>query len=152
MFDNEIKSGKKKPVGKFLNHVQVNDENKEILTDRYMINIIENLYLLTVPLIGGKDECDIEDLFDEIILSQKIEGKEFSKEDKYDVSKYYGKEIFSKYILNNYTNINFDAFKPILDNINKIIGICTTEPIGEKSDLNIKNEDENSARKIPIEV
>lgn len=152
MFDNEIKSGKKKPIGKFLNHVQVNDEDKKILTDRYKINIIDNLYLLTVPLIGGKDECDIEDLFDEIILSQKIEGKEFTKEDNYDVSKYYGKEIFSKYILTNYTDINFNEFKPILDNINKIVDIYKKQLVGLSSNLDIKNKDKNRARKIPIEV
>ncbi|WP_339164444.1 retron Ec67 family RNA-directed DNA polymerase/endonuclease [Siminovitchia sp. FSL W7-1587] len=152
MFDNEIKSGKKKPIGDFLNHAQVNDENREILTDRYMVNITDNLYLLTVPLIGGKAECDIEDLFDEFTLSQKIEGKEFSKKDKYDVTKYYGKEIFSKYILNNYTDINFNEFRPILDNINKIIDIYTKGLVGKEPILDIKNEDKNNANKIPIEV
>ena len=61
MFDNEIKSGKKKPIGKFLNEVNLN-EKKGILEKEYMVNIIDNLFLLTVPLIGSKPECDIEDL------------------------------------------------------------------------------------------
>lgn len=152
MFDNEIKSGKKRPIGKFLNHMQANDENRKILKDRYKINIIDNLYLLTVPLIEGKDECDIEDLFDETILSYKIKGKKFTKANKYDVSKYYGKEIFSKYILKNYIDINFNEFKPILDNINKIVDIYNDQLVGISSNLDIKNKNKNNARKVPIEV
>jgi len=125
MFDNEIKSGKKKPIGKFLNHAQVDDVSRKMLAERYKINLIDNLYLLTVPLSEGNDECDIEDLFDEIILSHKIRGKEFSKKEEYDVSKYYGKEIFSNYILTNYQNVNFNRFKPLIDNIQKIIDTYT---------------------------
>ena len=121
IFDNEMKSGKQKPIRKFLSHIQINDKNKKELTDRYMVKIIDNLYLLTVPLIKEKDECDIEDLFDENTLSKKIKGREFTKADKYDTSKYYGKDIFSKYIFSNYMDINFDEFKPMLDNINTIL-------------------------------
>lgn len=95
MFDNEIKSGKRKPIGDFLNHAKIDDEKVELLKSEYKINVIDNLYLLTVPLIGGKSECDIEDLFDKTTLSRKINGKEFTKKDNYDTSKYYGKDIFS---------------------------------------------------------
>jgi RNA-directed DNA polymerase len=109
MFDNEIKSGNKKPIGNFILHAKLDKNNKKgILEDKYMVNIIDNLYLLTVPLIDGKPECDIEDLFEKDTLSHKINGREFCKKDKYDHSKYYGKEIFSMYILDNYTDIKFN--------------------------------------------
>lgn len=121
MFDNEMNSGKKKPIGKFLNHTKVDKLKIETLKKENMLNIIDNLFILTVPLVGGKSECDIEDLFDDSTLSHKINGKEFTKLDSYDSSKYYGKEMFSKYILKHYNDINFNEFRPVLNNINKII-------------------------------
>ncbi|QUL57308.1 retron Ec67 family RNA-directed DNA polymerase/endonuclease [Paenibacillus tritici] len=124
MFDNEIESGNKKPIGNFLNHTKADDRTKMDLKQKYFINIIDNLYLLTIPLIGGKSECDIEDLFEDSVISHKIEGREFTKKDEYDISKYYGKEIFSKYISKNYSSIDFTNFRSILDNIDNIIK-CT---------------------------
>ncbi|MBS4207203.1 retron Ec67 family RNA-directed DNA polymerase/endonuclease [Bacillus sp. FJAT-50079] len=146
MFDNEIKSGKNKPIGNFINHAKLDDKKKGILEDKYMVNIIDNLYLLTVPLIDGKSECDIEDLFGKNTLSQKIDGREFCRKDKYDHSKYYGKEIFSKYILNNYTDINFNKFRSILNNINNIIEIYT------KGIIEAKSLGKSSENKILVEV
>ncbi|MBX0356076.1 retron Ec67 family RNA-directed DNA polymerase/endonuclease [Halobacillus sp. Nhm2S1] len=121
MFDNEIRSGKKKPIGKFIDHVKLGDEKKGILEKDYMVNIVDNLNILTVPLIKGKSECDIEDLFDDTVLSHIINGKEFNKKDNYDSSKYYGKEIFSKHILKNYTSVDFSEFRSVLNNINNIV-------------------------------
>lgn len=121
LFDNEIQSGNKKPIGNFLNHVNVSERKREDLNHKFFINIINNLYLLTIPLINDKSECDIEDLFEGSVLLHKIEGKEFTKKDTYDVSRYYGKEIFSKYILRNYSSINFTNFRSTLDNIDNII-------------------------------
>ncbi|WP_299095729.1 retron Ec67 family RNA-directed DNA polymerase/endonuclease [uncultured Metabacillus sp.] len=121
MFDNEIKSGNKKPIGNFIHHAKLDKNDKKgILEDKYMVNIIDNLYLLTVPLIDGKPECDIEDLFEKDTLSHKIKGKEFCKKENFDHSKYYGKEIFSKYILNNYTDINFWYVNTKLDTFFKV--------------------------------
>ncbi|MCP1161296.1 retron Ec67 family RNA-directed DNA polymerase/endonuclease [Bacillus infantis] len=125
MFDNEIKSGKNKPIGNFINYAKIDEEKKNILQEKCMVNIIDNLYLLTVPLIDGKPECDIEDLFGKEVLSQKIRGREFCKKDKYDYSKYYGKETFSKYILDNYSDIDFNKFRPVLNNINNIMDVYT---------------------------
>ncbi|WP_307480553.1 retron Ec67 family RNA-directed DNA polymerase/endonuclease [Cytobacillus purgationiresistens] len=152
MFDNEIKSGKNKPIGKFLNHAGLGDEKRGILENEYMVDIIDNLYLLTVPLIGGKSECDIEDLFEEITLSRKIDGRKFSKKDNYDISKYYGKEIFSKVILNNYSDINFNEFRSVLDNINNIIDIYTKGLVNTGHDLEAKNINKSSADKVLLEI
>ncbi|MEC0695962.1 retron Ec67 family RNA-directed DNA polymerase/endonuclease [Bacillus atrophaeus] len=149
MFDNEIKSGKKKPIGDFLNHAKVDDEQVETLKNEYKINIIDNLYLLTVPLIG-KSECDIEDLFDNTTLSQKINGKKFIKKDDYDTSKYYGKDIFSKYILDNYLNIDFNNFRSVLDNINNIINMYTKRVVDTGRNIETKNIDESE--KVPLEI
>lgn len=152
MFDNEIKSGKRKPIGDFLNHAKIDDAKVELLKSEYKINVIDNLYLLTVPLIGGKSECDIEDLFDKTTLSRKINGKEFTKKDNYDTSKYYGKDIFSKYILDNYININFNNFRSVLDNINNIIDIYTKRRVDTEHNIEAKNIDESSEKKIPLEI
>ena len=144
MFDNEIKSGKNKPIGNFLNHTKLNDKKREILEGNYMVNLIDNLYLLTVPLVDGKFECDIEDLFEKNTLAKKIDGREFTKKDKYDQSRYYGKEIFSKHILENYTDINFQKFKPVLNNIENIIEPYNNEPMGSESYINKSS--------VPLEV
>lgn len=152
MFDNEIKSGKIKPIGNFINHVKLNDEKRGILEDKYMVNIIDNLYLLTVPLIDGKPECDIEDLFEESTLSQKIGGKAFCKKDKYDYSKYYGKEIFSKYISEKYNDINFNQFRSVLNNISNIIEIYTKGLADTTENFEAKKIDKNSMDKVPLEV
>ncbi len=147
MFDNEIKSGKNKPIGNFLNHTKLNDKKREILEDKYMVNLIDNLYLLTVPLVDGKFECDIEDLFEKNTLAKKIDGREFTKKDKYDQSRYYGKEIFSKHILENYTDINFQKFKSVLNNIDNIIETYNNEPMGSEGYIS-----KSSAYKVPLGV
>ncbi|WML54326.1 retron Ec67 family RNA-directed DNA polymerase/endonuclease [Neobacillus sp. PS3-12] len=149
IFDNE---GKNKPLGLFLNHAGLDAKKREILDSRYMVDLIDNLYLLTVPLIDGKSECDIEDLFEDITLSYEISGRKFTKEDKYDTSKYYGKDMFSKYILNNYADINFNEFRSVLDNINNIIGIYTNGIVDTGQDLEAKNIDKSSADKVLIEI
>ncbi|MEE4557974.1 retron Ec67 family RNA-directed DNA polymerase/endonuclease [Bacillus velezensis] len=149
MFDNEIKSGKKKPIGDFLHHAKVDNEQVDTLKNEHKINIIDNLYLLTIPLVG-KPECDIEDLFDNTTLSHKINGKKFIKKDNYDTSKYYGKDIFSKYILDNYLNIDFNNFRSVLDNINNIINMYTKRVVDTGRNIEAKNIDESE--KVPLEI
>lgn len=122
LFDNEIQSRKRKPISKFISHVKLDNKKKEKLKSENMVKLeADNLYILTNPLVKGMSECEIEDLFDDGTLNHKINGKSFTKEDKYDKQKFYGKEIFSKYILKNYINIDFDGFRPLLDNLVKII-------------------------------
>jgi len=152
MFDNEIKSGKNKPIGNFINHAKLDGKKQGILLEQDMVNVIDNLYLLTVPLIDGKPECDIEDLFEKSTLSQKIDGREFCKKDKYDYSKYYGKEIFSKYILDNYTDINFNRFRAVLNNINNIMEIYTKGLVDTGGNPEAKSLDKSSGSKVPLGV
>ena len=80
-----------------------------------------NLYLLTNPLIPGKKECEIEYLIPEETHAHVIDGKTLCLKDQYDTQKYYGKEIFSKYILNNFEQIDFSGFRPLLDGLNLIM-------------------------------
>ncbi|NLK77580.1 MAG: RNA-directed DNA polymerase [Clostridiales bacterium] len=118
LFDNEL-SNKEKPVCKFTKG-KISEEQREELNSKTWIHMTENLYLLMTPLINERNESDIEMLFDNFTLSKEIDGKKFCKKDRYDTDKFYGKEIFSKYIMKNYSNIDFSGFKPLLSDI-KII-------------------------------
>lgn len=80
-----------------------------------------NLFLVTNQLVDEKAECEIEDLFDETTRNHVIAGKTFSLNDKADKEKHYGKEIFANFIQSNYKSINFDNFRPMLNNIVKVI-------------------------------
>lgn len=152
MFDNEIKSEGKKPIGNFLNHTKLETKKKSKLSNDYLVNIVDNLYLLTVPLVDGKAECDIEDLFDDDVLAQIIEGKTFTKKDDYDHSKYYGKEIFSRHIEAEYTNINFDRFRPVFDNMNTIIETYKKECVKIAPNLDPMHSVNSNLDQVPLEV
>lgn len=151
MFDNELKSGSKKPIGKFLNHANL-DRKKNVLEADYMTGITDNLYLLTIPLIDNKLECDIEDLFDSKTRSHKIAGKAFSKEHKFDNLKYYGKEIYSNYVMKNYADIDFKEFKPVLKNINNIVNMYTKRFENKKDNLETKNIDKSNNSKVLVKI
>ena len=120
LFDNEL-SNPKKPLANFANCIKLNDQKKISLENNNKINIFGNLYLLTHQLINNHSECEIEDLFDTDTLNSKIDEKSFSRKDSFDVNKFYGKQIFSQYIEQHYLDINFDNFRPLLNNINEII-------------------------------
>ena len=122
LFDNELEN-KNKPICKFVSN-KISNDRKEQLRIRTWINMLENLYLMITPLVDESKECDIEMLFDEPTLSQEIGGKKFCKKDTYDTSKFYGKEIFSQYVVKNYNSIDFERFKPLLNNIDAVIKDC----------------------------
>ncbi|WP_414031983.1 retron Ec67 family RNA-directed DNA polymerase/endonuclease [Carnobacterium maltaromaticum] len=125
IFDNEILSKKEKPVRSFINYVYSKDKPKikeaklKILRDNLSLNVAQNLFVVTNKLLEACEETEMEDLFDPETLAHEIGGKIFSKDG--DSNKHYGKEIFSKFVLKNYENINFENFRSILDNLNKII-------------------------------
>ncbi len=119
LFDNEF-NNKNKPVYKFTSN-KISDDRKKELRTKTWINLLENLYLMITPLVGENEESDIEMLFDEATLSHEIDGKKFCKKDIYDTSKFYGKEIFSQYIMKNYSSIDFSKFKSLLNNISMVI-------------------------------
>jgi len=115
IFDNEQVSDR--PLKKFLNHLN----NKGLLESSNYNHIQDNLYILTNPLVNGKKECEIEDLFDDVVLSHTIAGKIFSRKET-DNEKYYGKAIFSQYVERQYDSIDFSNFKPMLEDIKSIVG------------------------------
>lgn len=122
LFDNEIDI-KGKPLYKFVAHVGMAPTEKTDLLKNYYAKISDNLFIVTTPLFSKK-ETEIEDLFDNIALSHEIDGRKFSRKGE---KGFYGKETFSKYISSSYKDIDFGAFKPLLDNISEIINTYQNE-------------------------
>jgi len=120
--DNELVV-KSKPLSKLLTYVNLKDNENKMnkFKEDLAINLKANLHLATIPLVKNKKECAMEDLFDEDLLRIKLGGKTFSIEHKYDNSKYFGKNHFSKYVYNNYKNINFQRFVKLLDVLNDLV-------------------------------
>lgn len=122
LYDNESKS--ERPLKKFLGEdVHATADQKAELKANLHIRLITDskLFVVTSPLVGNKEECEIEDLFSDELLSLNLEGKTFCRKDKFDNSKYFGKEIFSQYVYENYQTIDFSKFIPLLDVIDAII-------------------------------
>ena len=121
LFDNEINS--QRPLKKFINKNKIEENKIQLLRDNLHLKLKEdgNVYLLTNPLVDNKDECEIENLFLEETIKHKIDGKELCLKDQYDIKKYYGKEIFSKYIFSNYESIEFSRFRPLLNAIDSVL-------------------------------
>lgn len=122
IFDNEL-NNPKKPLADFANCSNMSPSNKVKLQNELKFKLKDNLYLLTNPLINEAEESEIEDLFDIETLSLKINGKTFNRDKNIDINKYYGKEIFAKYISDHYIEINFDKFKPLLDNLKQLTSL-----------------------------
>lgn len=112
LYDNETKSNR--PLKEFLNYTHKSLETNIVL------QLVQNLYLVTIPLVKEKQECEIEDLFDDEVLSHEIDGKTFDRKGNKG-NKYYSKQIFASYIAKNMHSIDFKAFIPLLDAINQII-------------------------------
>ncbi|AFA46955.1 retron Ec67 family RNA-directed DNA polymerase/endonuclease [Acetobacterium woodii] len=128
IFDNELngdqskgKNNKNKPLQKFINLINLDNESHEKFKNSLSYNILGNFHLLTNQLVNNKDQCEIEDLIESKVWNNRIGGKTFSIDKEFDLDKHFGKEIFSQYIEQNYETIDFENFKPILDNISQII-------------------------------
>lgn len=121
LFDNEMGKKSDKPLKKFVGCAKINEDKISELKDTLKLKLVDNLYVLTNPLVSNKEECEIEDLFDKKVLETVIKGKTFQRnEKKFNKEKHYGKEIFSTYIAENYESIDFSNFKKILDNIESV--------------------------------
>lgn len=128
LLDNEMEN--KKPLGKFLGACNLSNK-KDIVKEKLFLNleanvgrgekINSNLFLMTIPLVEGKDECEIEDLLPSEILKQKIDGKDFDRTGKKDNKEYYGKDKLSEKVLIQYKKIDFSKFVKLLDTINYIV-------------------------------
>lgn len=122
LYDNESKSDR--PLKKFLGEdVHPTADQKAALKENLHMQLIPDskLFVVTPPLVRSKEECEIEDLFTDELLKLNLEGKTFCRKDKFDNSKYFGKEIFSQYVYENYQKIDFSGFIPLLDVIDLII-------------------------------
>ena len=123
ILDNELNNAKK-PLKNFTNHIKLeNNVHKHSLfkTHNY-VDITYNLYLLTHQLVKGYQECEIEDLFDNSTLNNKINGKTFERDTKiFNDKNHYGKAVFADYISKNHKTIDFNNFRPLLDNLDKIV-------------------------------
>lgn len=75
----------------------------------------------TIPLANGLEECEIEDLYQKEVLNVTINEKKFCRNLEDDSEKYFGKHIFSMYIIKYYNEVDFSEFLPILDSINSLI-------------------------------
>lgn len=120
LFDNETESDR--PLKIFLKK-ECSSIDKTCLKTALYVPLIPggNLYLMASPLMPGKGECEIEDLFDKATLDHVIAGRSFSRSERYDTEKYYGKDRFSKFVLANYRTINFSNFRPLLDALSALI-------------------------------
>ena len=121
LFDNELNSNGK-PLKKFISQIKLSQCCKTFLKNNYYCPLDKksNLYLATNPLIPGKTECEIEELFLDSVLNHTINGKTFALKN-FDPEKNYSKDRFSQYILKNYEKIDFDNFRPLLNAISTII-------------------------------
>lgn len=121
LFDNETQS--ERPLKKFIDAAKLNATQKAELKNSLYIRMIDSskLFLVATPLGTGDEESEIEDLFTKTTLDTIIDGRRFTRKGKYDTTKYYGKEIFSKYVYDHYDAIDFSGFIPLLDAINNAI-------------------------------
>lgn len=114
LFDNEQKSDR--PLKKFLTYSDVKMDDGQIFKQ-----LKTNLFLQTIPLANGLEECEIEDLYQKEVLNVIINGKKFCRNEEDDSEKYFGKHIFSVYIMEHYNEVDFSNFLPILDSIDSLI-------------------------------
>lgn len=134
IFDNETTSDR--PLKKFLcSNNLLSESIIHTLQEKLIFQLqpSSSLYLLTNPLVGEKNECEIEDLFSPDLLSLRLGNKTFSREKSYDKNKYYGKDIFSSYVYMHYKEIDFSKFTPFLDALNSIVENSNTTSANSKS-------------------
>lgn len=113
LFDNEQKSDR--PLKNFLKYLGIKLDDRQISKQ-----LKANLFLQTIPLMKGLEECEIEDLYEKEVLNVTIDGKNFCRSAEDDSEKYFGKHIFSMYIRERYNRIDFSNFLEVLDSINNL--------------------------------
>lgn len=119
LFDNE--DSKEKPLQKFIHSVKLSDTQKfEIINNQFTL-LNDNIFIATNPKIGADADCEIECLFSADTLSHEINGLKFTRNSKFNTDECYGKEIFSKYVKNNYQTIDFSNFRLLLNVFSEII-------------------------------
>lgn len=120
-FDNELVNDK--PLKKFIGRIESSEEKKLQLENNLQCGLVEggNLYLMTHQLVKGMAECEIEDLFEDIVLNKSVNGKVFSKDPKADNKLHFGKAKFAEQVHQHYASISFENFRPLLDAITEVV-------------------------------
>lgn len=121
LFDNEIIDGKS-PVAKF-SRKWIKNEQQEDLKKYNWIYLQDNVFISTTPLTEGEDKTDIEMLFDQTVQNIEIEGRTLDKTGIKDKTKYFNKDIFSRYIMKHYEEINFDNFRSVFNNMREAMAL-----------------------------
>lgn len=106
-------------AGKVLSVVKTITKKNASRTEAF-INVFSNLYLLTTPINPMLDvtQSEIEDFFADDALNTVVEGKIFNRKNDFDSSQFYGKKVFAhKVVKENAAQINFEGFRPLLDNL-----------------------------------
>lgn len=116
LYDNETE--KNKPIKQLIGICKCDEKS---LREKLYLPLVDNLYVQVVPLAPGKSSCEIEDLFPQDVLDLEINGRKFGRKGTEDKSKFYNKDIFSKYIVSHYEELDFSAFVPLLDTWEKIM-------------------------------
>jgi RNA-directed DNA polymerase len=86
------------------------------------IHITGNLYVVATPLAVSKTSSMIEDAFGALTSTLKISGKSFNAEDKtFDDARHYDKHVFSQYVKEKASKIDFTGFTEILTRLAAVI-------------------------------
>ena len=119
ILDND--SGPKDLLNHLVKKVKSCPNDLATIKNSGFIHLFHNLYLILTPLNAGGKDSAMEDLFDAATLGTVIDGKTFSPDKHIDISKHYGKHIFStKVVRSNKAKINFDKFKYIFNEVEKV--------------------------------
>ncbi len=84
--------------------------------------MVKNLYAVPTPLPHGANESKIEDFFEAATKAIPYNGKTFHDGPGFDSAKHISKQIFAHRVVRpNASTINFDGFKPLLNNLVAVI-------------------------------
>ncbi|KAA1036887.1 RNA-directed DNA polymerase [Macrococcus equipercicus] len=118
LFDNE---GKDKPLHKFINTAKKQlDIDSDMLKsklntcDPSPVNLIGNLYILTINKLEADKEYEIEDMIKEYTDNLVINGRKYlNKGEGNSISKI----VLAQNVLENYETINLENIKPLLNKL-----------------------------------
>jgi len=87
------------------------------------VHIAGNLYLTATPVKQGQKDSVIEDAFGDLTKNLKLGGKGFLPENdkSFDPTIHFGKHIFSQYVEQNASKIDFSGFVDILTRLTATI-------------------------------
>ncbi|QDD62698.1 RNA-directed DNA polymerase [Herbaspirillum seropedicae] len=86
------------------------------------IHVFSNLYVVPTPFGPKNAYTAIEDCFDAATLARPLDGRTFSRDNKHDSSKHYGKKDFAtRVVAKNVNTLNFHGFEPLLEQMVAVI-------------------------------